>query len=60
LARRYVDSRDCTLPLQQRGLWAEVDACTLYVCMCVNVRVGVCVHVRVYVCVSDKYVVIVK
>jgi len=62
LARRYVDSRDCTLPLQQRGLWAEVDACTLYVCMYVCECASVCVRARVCVCVcvSDKYVLIVK
>jgi hypothetical protein len=45
LARRYVDSRDLALPLQQRGLGAELDMCI--VCM------YVCMYVCVYVCVCE-------
>jgi hypothetical protein len=38
LARRYIDSRDLALPLQQRGLRTELDTCIvcMYVCMLVS------------------------
>lgn len=47
LAGHYECSRDLILPLQQRGLWEEVDTCTcMYVCMYVcSVCVCMCVYV---------------
>jgi hypothetical protein len=49
IAGHYVDCREFILPLQQRELLWEVDACIcMYLCM--YVCVCVCVYVCMYVC----------